>query len=78
MARIPQDEIEKLKAEVSIERLAVAKGVKLKRHGKDLLGLCPFHDDKSAFSGTIRSLIPARPDQRFRADPISRSGTPDR
>jgi DNA primase len=23
-----------------------ARGVKLRRHGKDLVGLCPFHDDK--------------------------------
>ncbi len=29
-----------------MERLALARGVKLKRHGADLLGLCPFHDDR--------------------------------
>jgi len=46
MARIPDEQIERLKAEVSIERLAESAGVKLKRHGADLLGLCPFHDDK--------------------------------
>src|SRR5437667_6340577 len=45
MARIPDEEIERLKREVSIERLAEARGVKLKRHGTDLIGLCPFHDD---------------------------------
>jgi DNA primase catalytic core len=45
MARIPEEEIERLKREVSIERLAEARGVKLKRHGADLIGLCPFHDD---------------------------------
>src|SRR5271169_2376742 len=45
MARIPEEEIGRLKREVSLERLAEARGVKLKRHGADLIGLCPFHDD---------------------------------
>jgi DNA primase len=45
MARIPEHEIERLKAEVSVERLAEAQGIKLERHGADLIGLCPFHDD---------------------------------
>jgi DNA primase len=45
LARIPADELERLKREVSVERLVEARGVKLRRHGKDLLGLCPFHDD---------------------------------
>lgn len=39
MARIPEEEIERLKREVSLERLAEARGVKLKRHGADLIGL---------------------------------------
>jgi len=46
MGRIPEEEIERLKGEISIERLAVAKGVQLKKHGENLLGLCPFHDDR--------------------------------
>ncbi len=46
MARIPDAQIERLKTEVSIQRLAEGAGVSLKRHGVDLLGLCPFHDDK--------------------------------
>ena len=46
MARIPDDEIERLKQDVSLERLVEAQGIKLKRHGADLLGLCPFHDDR--------------------------------
>jgi hypothetical protein len=45
MARIPESDIERLKREVSVERLAESRGVKLKRHGADLIGLCPFHDD---------------------------------
>jgi DNA primase len=45
MARIATSEIERLKREVSLERLAEARGVKLKRHGADLIGRCPFHED---------------------------------
>lgn len=47
MARIPEDVIERLKREVSLERLVQAHGVELKRHGADLIGLCPLHNDKS-------------------------------
>ena len=36
MARIPQAEIERLKREVSLERLAEARGIRLQRHGADL------------------------------------------
>ncbi|MGI8663237.1 MAG: CHC2 zinc finger domain-containing protein [Acidimicrobiales bacterium] len=45
MARIPDDELARLKAEVSIVRLVEAAGIELRRHGADLVGLCPFHDD---------------------------------
>lgn len=48
MARIPQNEIERLKSEVSVERLVEASGVALKKAGKDWLGKCPFHADASA------------------------------
>ena len=30
-----------------MQRLAEARGIKLHRHGADLLGLCPFHDDRN-------------------------------
>jgi DNA primase catalytic core len=46
MARIPEHEVERLKQEVSLLRLVEAKGIELKRHGADLIGLCPFHDDR--------------------------------
>jgi len=46
MARVPDIELERLKSQVSIQRLAEARGVELKRHGADLIGLCPFHEDK--------------------------------
>lgn len=45
MARIPEDEIERLKREVSLKTLAQARGVELCQHGADLIGLCPFHED---------------------------------
>ena len=45
MAHIPDDVKERLKREVSVERLAEARGIKLVRSGKELIGLCPFHDD---------------------------------
>jgi DNA primase catalytic core len=47
MPRIPTDELERLKQNVSLERLVEAAGIELKRHGKDLVGRCPFHDDKT-------------------------------
>ena len=45
MARLADDELARLKETVSLQRLAEAKGITLKRHGADLIGLCPFHDD---------------------------------
>jgi len=47
MARIPDDVVERLKREVSIARLAAQKGIALKRHGANLVGRCPFHDDRT-------------------------------
>ena len=38
MARIPDEEIERLKKEISIERLVTGFGIELKRHGADLMG----------------------------------------
>ncbi len=48
MARIPEPEIERLKSEVSVERLVGASGIELKKSGKDWLGRCPFHEDDTA------------------------------
>jgi DNA primase catalytic core len=47
MARIPENEVERLKKEISVQRLAEARGIKLTRQGANLLGKCPFHDDKT-------------------------------
>ena len=54
MARIPEEEIERIKREVSLERLVEASGVELKKRGKDLFGRCPFHapDETPSFSVT--------------------------
>ena len=47
MARIPESEIERLKKEISVQRLAEARGIKLTRQGAHLVGKCPFHDDRT-------------------------------
>jgi len=48
MARIPETELERLKAEISVERLVEASGIVLTKSGKDLAGKCPFHEDSEA------------------------------
>ena len=48
MARIPTNEIERLKSEVSVERLIESAGIELKKLGKDRAGKCPFHADDTA------------------------------
>ena len=45
MARIPESDIERLKNDISVERLIEEAGIELKKSGKDMVGLCPFHDD---------------------------------
>lgn len=47
MPLAPRAEIERIKREVSVQRLAEARGIKLRRSGKELIGLCPFHKDTS-------------------------------
>jgi DNA primase catalytic core len=46
MSRIPEQELERLKREIDLVALVRSKGVKLEPRGKDLIGLCPFHNDK--------------------------------
>jgi hypothetical protein len=48
MARIPEDELTRLKQDVSVERLVEDAGIGLKRAGKDGLGCCPFHPGDTA------------------------------
>jgi DNA primase catalytic core len=47
MPRIPDAEIERLKRAVSLAELCRQRGIELKPHGsQDLIGCCPFHDDR--------------------------------
>jgi DNA primase catalytic core len=47
MARIPDEVLTRLKAEVSVQRLVEGCGVQLRVQGRDLVGRCPFHDDST-------------------------------
>jgi DNA primase catalytic core len=47
-ARFNTDDIERLKRSISIEAVCREHGIKLDKHGsRDLIGKCPFHDDKN-------------------------------
>ena len=48
MGRIPENELERLKAEVSVERLVEDAGITLTKSNKDRQGKCPFHEDGTA------------------------------
>ncbi len=47
MARLPDEMVERIRREISVQRLAEARGIKLRRVGKNLMGLCPFHQEKT-------------------------------
>jgi DNA primase len=47
MPYVPPELKERIKREISIQRLAEARGIKLRRSGKELIGLCPFHQDRN-------------------------------
>ena len=47
VGRVPQAEIDRIKREADLAAQVRRCGVELKRHGKDLIGLCPFHDDRA-------------------------------
>ncbi|MGL5850615.1 MAG: CHC2 zinc finger domain-containing protein [Phycicoccus sp.] len=47
MARIPDEVLARLKAEVSVQRLVQGCGVELRAQGRDLVGCCPFHEDST-------------------------------
>jgi DNA primase len=44
MARVPPEELARLKSEISLERLVERRGVKLEKKGADLVGRCCFHE----------------------------------
>ena len=45
MARIPESDLNRLKAEISLVRLVEARGIALAKQGKDWVARCPFHDE---------------------------------
>ena len=47
MARIPNDQLERIKSEVSLLELVKRQGYEVKKQGKDYAIRCPFHDDKT-------------------------------
>ncbi len=56
MARIPDDELERIKRQVKLEDLCREYGIELKAMGPDnLMGLCPFHDDHTPSFGVTPS-----------------------
>ena len=48
MARIPDAEVQRLREEISVQRLIEDSGVDLKKTGKDWAGRCPLHEDDTA------------------------------
>lgn len=48
MARIPDELITRIKQETDLAAVVRARGITLEKHGTgNLVGLCPFHDDKN-------------------------------
>jgi DNA primase len=48
---IPEQEIEKIKSEISLADVIRSRGVQLKKKGRQLRGLCPFHvEDEPSFA----------------------------
>jgi DNA primase len=47
MPMIPEEEIERIKRESDLAAVVRSRGVALKPQGGDLIGLCPFHEDKN-------------------------------
>jgi DNA primase catalytic core len=45
MPRIKDETLRRVKTEIDLVGLIKAEGVELTKKGKDLVGLCPFHDD---------------------------------
>ena len=48
MARIPEQQVQRLREEISVQRLVEDCGVDLKKTGKDWAGRCPLHEDDTA------------------------------
>jgi len=54
MARIPQDQLDRLKRDIDLVALARSRGVPLEAKGSDFLGLClsPAKTSSAGFRGT--------------------------
>ncbi len=49
MPRIPENDIDRIKATIDLGALVRSRGVELRRHGeRDLIGRCPFHEEDTA------------------------------
>ena len=48
MARISDEQIQRLKEEIAVQRLIESAGIDLKKVGEDWAGRCPFHADDTA------------------------------
>jgi DNA primase len=56
MARVPDDELQRIKSQVTVEDLCRDYGIELTRMGLDnLMGRCPFHDDHTPSFGVTPS-----------------------
>ena len=56
MARIPDEELQRIKSQVKLEDLCRDYGIELNRMGPDnLMGRCPFHDDQTPSFGVTPS-----------------------
>jgi DNA primase len=56
MARIPDEELARIKSQVMVEDLCRNYGIELHRTGPDnLMGSCPFHDDHTPSFGVTPS-----------------------
>jgi DNA primase catalytic core len=56
MARVPDEELQRIKSQVAVEDLCRDYGIELRRTGPDnLMGLCPFHDDHDPSFGVTPS-----------------------
>lgn len=47
MARIPNDQLLRIKEEISLLRLVESQGYQVTKQGKDYAIVCPFHPDKT-------------------------------
>ena len=70
MPRIPEHDLQRLKEEVSVQRLVEAAGITLSKGGKNLLGKCVWHDDQNA------SLIITPHKNLWHCYPCSQGGGP--